>query len=245
MDAIGSERRITRAVLFEGKVDEKTLNTKKIKSDDLESKEEKLTKNMSLISCMSMPPAILKPRHPLPNSWTLWYSAGDKNLSWKKNQIEILTVTTIEDFWLMNNQVQPPSCLPSGHTMSMFRTGIIPDWEHVGNRNGGRWIIDSTKTEKETRDKGWLDKRWMEILFMLMGEHVDPDVARLVVGTEVCVRKKRNRMEVWVGDVSSMDGMAQVGRAIRSELGLKPSVKIQFSIHKEERERIVGARLTM
>jgi len=29
---------------------------------------------------------ILKPRHPLPNSWTFWYSLGDKRLAWKKNQ---------------------------------------------------------------------------------------------------------------------------------------------------------------
>jgi len=43
---------------------------------------------------------ILKPRHPLPNSWTFWYSLGDKRLSWKKNRKKISTVATIEDFWL-------------------------------------------------------------------------------------------------------------------------------------------------
>jgi len=259
--------RITRAELrSKGKVMKKDRNKKKVKFDEQEefskkldicpflstrstrsnippSKEE-LSKNMSIcpfLSTVSMPSTVLTPLTPLLNPWTLWYSAGDKNLSWKENQVKISTVATIEDFWLMYNQVQPPSCLPMGHTFSMFRAGIIPDWEHAANRDGGRWMVDSTKTEREEV----LDKRWLEVLFMLMGEKMDQDVASLVVGAEVCVRKKRDRLEVWVGDVSSMCGMVQVGRAIKSKLEVEPSSKIQFSIHKEEMAGIVGPRLTI
>merc|ERR1719186_2114393 len=39
----------------------------------------------------SIPPAILRPQHPLKTSWTFWYSVGNKNLSWEQNQVKIST----------------------------------------------------------------------------------------------------------------------------------------------------------
>merc|ERR1719186_1789618 len=43
-----------------------------------------------------MPSTVLTPLTPLLNPWTLWYSAGDKNLSWKENQVKISTVATVD-----------------------------------------------------------------------------------------------------------------------------------------------------
>ena len=51
---------------------------------------------------------------------------------------------------------------------------------------------------------------------------------------EVCVRKKGDRLEVWVGNVASMEGIVKAGRMLKSKLMLGPFDKIQFSIHKEK-----------
>merc|ERR1719154_283930 len=48
-------------------------------------------------STLSIPSTIIRPQqHPLPHSWTFWYSAGNKRLSWKQNQVKISAVSTIE-----------------------------------------------------------------------------------------------------------------------------------------------------
>jgi len=230
-------KRTTRAsLLMESRMPKKTRNKKKVKSDKLQIKNS--TKKVSssaedggleMVFSPQTPSYILKPRHPLPQSWTFWYSAGNKKLSWRQNQIKISTVSTIEDFWFIFNQVQPASCLQAGHTYSVFRGDILPDWEHEENRDGGRWMVSVDKAQRQEM----LDSRWLEVLIMLMGEHVGQTGSKLITGAEVCVRKKGDRLEVWVGDVD-MGGIVEVGREVKRKLGLGSKDKIQFSIHKEE-----------
>lgn len=38
-------------------------------------------------------------KHPLNNTWTLWYFESDKKKSWEENQREIISFETVEDFW--------------------------------------------------------------------------------------------------------------------------------------------------
>ena len=212
-----------------------------MKLDDFPGQVKSPMKNLSLVSdegidlifspSLSLPSTIIKPQHPLPHSWTFWYSAGNKRLSWKQNQVKISAVSTVEDFWLVYNQVKLASSLPVGHTYSVFRGDILPDWEDEANRDGGRWMVSWDKIERQEK----LDSRWLEILFMLMGEHMENKLARLVTGAELCVRKKGDRIEVWVGDVSDMSGMVEVGRVVKKKLGVGSSEKIQFTFHKKER----------
>ena len=245
-------RRITRAFLVsEPKSTKKSRSKKKVDCDDSPLKDQ--TSNMSLMSdegndlsysfstSLHLPSTIIKPQHPLPNSWTFWYSAGNKHLSWKQNQVKIASVATIEGFWLVYNQVKLASSLPSGHTYSVFRGNILPDWEDKANREGGRWMASWDKIERQEM----LDTRWLEVLFMLIGEHMDKKVARLVTGAEVCVRKKLDRIEVWVGDVSDMARMLEVGRLVKKKMEVGSINKIQFSIHREEREGVVGPILML
>ena len=49
--------------------------------------------------------------------------------------------------------------------------------------------------------KEMLDNRWLEVIYMLLGEQVEEGAIKTVVGAEACVRKKGDRLEVWVGDV--------------------------------------------
>eukprot|EP00092_Neocalanus_flemingeri_P012749 GFUD01013738.1.p1 GENE.GFUD01013738.1~~GFUD01013738.1.p1 ORF type:complete len:292 (-),score=85.65 GFUD01013738.1:88-963(-) len=187
-----------------------------------------------------IPPVIQRPQHHLNTSWTFWYSAGNKNLSWKQNQVKISTVSTIEQFWLVTSQLKSPSNIPTGHTFSVFRAGVVPDWEDVANIEGGRWMVSCPKVEREDR----LDSRWLEMLFMMVGEHSE-EFAGLVIGAEACVRKQGDRLEVWVKDVSILKGVVGVGRMVKSKLGLDTSKRIKFSTHKEDKEGVKGPRLAL
>jgi len=192
------------------------------------------------VSITSIPKVIMRPQHPLATSWTFWYSVGNKNLSWEQNQVKISTVSTIEQFWFVTSQLRLPSNIPTGHTYSVFRGGVLPDWEDVANVEGGRWMITCSKVEKVDR----LDSRWREVLFMMVGEHMG-ESSREVNGAEACVRKKGDRLEVWVKNVSMMKDVLDIGRKIKNKLGLDTSRKIKFALHKEDKEGVKGPRLAL
>ena len=126
-------------------------------------------------------------------------------------------------FWLTYNQVKLASDLPAGFTYSVFRRGILPDWEDVGNREGGRWMARFSKKER----KEMLENRWLEVLYMLLGEEVEEGGGKVVVGAEACVRKKSDRLEVWVGDAGSMEGVVKTGKMLKNKLRVED--KIGFS----------------
>jgi len=191
-------------------------------------------------SLASIPRVIMRPQHHLCTSWTFWYSVGDKNLSWEQNQKKICTVSTIEQFWYVISQLKPPSSIQAGHTYSVFRAGVLPDWEDEDNVEGGRWMISCLKVERENK----LDTMWQEILFMLVGEHLE-EFSGLVNGAEACARKKGDRLEVWVKEVSLMKGVVDVGRRVKEKLGLESNRKMKFSLHKEDKEGVKGPRLAL
>ena len=80
-----------------------------------------------------------------------------------------------------------------------------------------------------------LDIRWMEVLVLLMGDHVGQLGSRLITGAEVCVRKNGDRLELWVADIE-MVGIVEVGRLMKERLRLDPKENVQFSMHKENIE---------
>jgi len=186
----------------------------------------------------SIPKVILRPQHQLQSSWSFWFSVGDKNLSWERNQIKICTVSTIEQFWYVTCQLQPPSNISTGHTYSVFRAGVLPDWEDMANVSGGRWMIPCPKRERDEK----LNEMWQDILIMMVGEHME-EYSGLVNGAEACLRKKGDRIEVWMKDVGLMKGVVEIGRKIKERLKLDASRKLRFSIHKEDQEGVKGPRI--
>ncbi|KAH1013573.1 hypothetical protein HUJ04_002551 [Dendroctonus ponderosae] len=81
-------------------------------------------------------------KHPLQNVWTLWYYENDRNQSWEKNQREISSFDTVEDFWSLYNHIKPASELKQGTDYSLFKKGIMPMWEDNANKKG-IWTSDA------------------------------------------------------------------------------------------------------
>uniref|UniRef100_A0A1B0G3A1 EIF-4F 25 kDa subunit n=1 Tax=Glossina morsitans morsitans TaxID=37546 RepID=A0A1B0G3A1_GLOMM len=82
-------------------------------------------------------------KHPLQNTWTLWYLENDRTKSWEDMQNEIMSFDTVEDFWR-------------------------PMWEDAANKKGGRWVITLNRSPKTEVDNLWLD-----VLLCLIGEAFD------------------------------------------------------------------------
>ena len=60
-----------------------------------------------------------------------------------------------------------------------------------------------------------------------------------LLGVQVCVRGKEDRVEVWLGKTTDMTEVAAVGRKIKMQLG-QGLAKMEFSIHNEEKEGFKG-----
>ena len=69
-------------------------------------------------------------------------------------------------------KIKLASKLPAGQTYAVFRKGIVPDWEDAANKDGGRWLLHYEKRERAAR----LDERWMEVLLMTLGNHLNSAV---------------------------------------------------------------------
>lgn len=190
-------------------------------------------------SLASIPKIIMRPQHNLGSTWTFWYSVGNKNLSWEQNQMKISTVSTVEQFWFLTSQLKHPSSIPVGHTYSVFRTGILPDWEDKNNCDGGRWMMTFSRKDRDEI----FDVKWQELLVLMVGEHF-PHAESVINGAEACIRKKGDRLEVWLCDASGMIDVIEVGRSIKEKLA-DSCKNVRFSLHKEDKDGIKGPRLSL
>jgi len=190
-------------------------------------------KNLSIAPKNEATETISKPemiiKHPLQNSWTLWYFKNVNSQTWKDNQRQVCTVSTVEDFWALYNYTDTPSSLSPPSDYSFFKEGIFPDWEDDCNKDGGRWIINFEKSQKFSEA---LDEHWTEVLLFLIGEQAD-DCAHLLNGAVVNVRNKCNRIAIWLSAHNIAHEVDKIGNMIERRLRLKE--KIAFKVHKDDK----------
>lgn len=108
-------------------------------------------------------------KHPLQNSWTLWYYDNEKGKTWEACQHQIATFDTVEDFWSLYNHIKRPTEIKSGNDYSLFKNNIRPMWEDDQNKNGGRWVINLQKSFRNND----LDDLWLDVILCLIGEAFD------------------------------------------------------------------------
>jgi len=180
-------------------------------------------------------------KHPLENAWTFWYFMGDefKRLmsspgrsdteAWNMCTKNLSTVDTIEDFWQVFNYIERPSRINIDCDYCFFKKGIHPDWADFQNKYGGRWVIEWK--EQDLRCKDDVDSHWMEILFILIGEHGDP-YNDIVNGAVIQVKKNKFRIGVWLKVYKNEAAVRHIGKLVKERLGLR--FNIPFQVHGEE-----------
>merc|ERR1712029_828129 len=164
-------------------------------------------------------------KHPLHNTWTLWFFKNDKRFDWETNQRPVIEFATVEDFWALHNHIEPASRLQVGCDYSLFKKGIKPMWEDPMNKEGGRWLVNLDKPNTSRNvpmDPAFekfhthaLDEFWTELLLLLIGEAFGPDTGELVNGAIVNIRGRGDKVSVWMSSSTEKEAILEVGRKIR------------------------------
>uniref|UniRef100_A0A1A9ZU78 eIF-4F 25 kDa subunit n=1 Tax=Glossina pallidipes TaxID=7398 RepID=A0A1A9ZU78_GLOPL len=164
-------------------------------------------------------------KHPLQNTWTLWYLENDRTKSWEDMQNEIMSFDTVEDFWSLYNHIKPPSDIKIGSDYSLFKKGIRPMWEDAANKKGGRWVITLNRSPKTDVDNLWLD-----VLLCLIGEAFDH--SDQVCGAVVNIRNKNNKISIWTANGDNKEAALEIGHKLRDALRLGRQ-NLQYQLHQD------------
>ncbi|XP_028127846.1 eukaryotic translation initiation factor 4E-1A [Diabrotica virgifera virgifera] len=166
-------------------------------------------------------------KHPLQNAWTLWYYENDRTQAWEKNQKEIATFQTVEDFWSLYNHIKPSSELRQGTDYSLFKKGIRPMWEDDANKRGGRWLLS---LEKKQRNND-LDRYWLDIILCLIGEAFEN--SEEICGAVVNIRQKGDKIAVWTADAQNSHAVLEIGSKLKERLHIPSRVTLGYQLHKD------------
>ncbi|XP_032599176.1 eukaryotic translation initiation factor 4E1 isoform X2 [Drosophila grimshawi] len=165
-------------------------------------------------------------KHPLQNTWTLWYLENDRTKSWEDMQNEITSFDAVEDFWSLYNHIKPPSEIKLGSDYSLFKKGIRPMWEDAANKQGGRWVITLTKASKND-----LDNLWLDVLLCLIGEAFDH--SDQICGAVVNIRGKSNKISIWTANGNNEEAALEIGHKLRDALRLGRQNLLHYQLHKD------------
>lgn len=167
-------------------------------------------------------------KHPLQNTWALWFFKNDRNKSWSDNLRLVTKFSTVEDFWAIYNHIQLSSKLHAGCDYNLFKDGIQPMWEDQRNKDGGKWQFQLGKQHRSND----LDKYWLETLLLLIGEGFGED-SECVNGGVVQVRGKGDKSAIWLSEGKDIDAITRIGDVYKTRLGLPKKIAIQFYSHKD------------
>lgn len=185
----------------------------------------------ALISKDKLEPSLGDPeyymKHPLQNTWALWFFKNDRSKRWEDNLRLVTKFDTVEDFWALYNHIQLSSRLQMGCDYNLFKDGVQPMWEDDENKHGGKWLLQLTKQQRQSE----LDRCWLETLLCLIGEGFGADSDE-VNGGVVNVRHRGDKTALWT-KTTSKSSMMRIGEIYKSRLGLPKKVSIVFQSHKD------------
>lgn len=167
-------------------------------------------------------------KHPLQNTWALWYFKNDKRNNWLDNQKVITTFSTVEDFWALFNYIQPASRLSPGCDYSLFKEGIQPMWEDEHNKHGGRWLVNLDKRKRGVE----LDRFWLETVLCLIGESFD-ECSDEICGAVINIRPKGDKLGLWTRNATQKDANIKIGKIFKSRLNFPQDVVIDYEAHTD------------
>ncbi|KAL7269115.1 eukaryotic translation initiation factor 4E [Rhizina undulata] len=180
-------------------------------------------------------------KHPLMNKWTLWFTkppttkGGD---NWQDCLKEVVTFDSVEEFWGVYNNITKTSDLAIRSDYHLFKAGVRPEWEDSQNKNGGRWAYQFK--EKRTIP---IDELWLHVMLAAIGETLEPEGVKEVMGVVVNIRKGFFRIGLWTrisigggrggGNGKNRETLMEIGKRFKEVLRLNDKEQVEFSGHTE------------
>ncbi|CAJ0930338.1 unnamed protein product, partial [Mesorhabditis belari] len=163
-------------------------------------------------SAMSDQESTPRSLHPLKNTWTYWY-LNDQHEDWESRLKRVCSVSTVEEFWALQNNIKPPSMLKMTCDYNFFKNDIQPMWEVPENKNGGRWLIALEKNASPEM----MDIIWIELVTSMIGEQYGEDMEK-ISGLVCNVRNKGSKISMWTSDHNDDDANMRIGKIIARTL---------------------------
>jgi translation initiation factor 4E len=185
-------------------------------------------------------------KHPLMNEWTLWFTKppSGKGDNWNDLLKEVVTFSSVEEFWGIYNNITPTSELGLKADYHLFKKGIRPEWEDQQNKHGGKWSY-SFKDKRAVP----IDELWLHAQLAAIGETLENDDDKEVMGVVVNVRKGFYRIGLWTRTVGKSlpndkrtegrsvakgkEVLESIGRRFKEVLRLKDADIVEFSGHTD------------
>jgi translation initiation factor 4E len=181
-------------------------------------------------------PADQKMYHPLHNKWTMWFTGPaatkgkareDSTKHWQSAVKKILDFDTVEAFWGLFNNLQPPSLLANKNDYHVFKDGIRPEWEDKANDKGGKWQL-------EYQNKEDLNRAWTYVVLAMIGEQFEDSDE--ICGAVVSIRPKRCRLALWTRNSNNEQAQLRIGAGLKKfvEAG---NQKIAYQTHDQSKHQ--------
>lgn len=105
--------------------------------------------------------------------------------------------------------------MPPGSDYHLFKQGIEPKWEDTANAQGGKWVFNLKKGQRETISDHWLHtvgaiplQTHQQVLAVIGSYFEDSEE---ITGCVVSVRKSGDRIALWTRDAANEATCIRVG----------------------------------
>ncbi|KAF2102374.1 eukaryotic translation initiation factor 4E [Rhizodiscina lignyota] len=183
-------------------------------------------------------------KHPLMNSWTLWFTKppSGKGDNWNELLKEVISFDSVEEFWGIYNNITPASELAMKSDYHLFKTGVRPEWEDSQNKHGGKWAFQFK--DKKTIN---IDALWLHVMLAAIGETLEDENDSEVMGVVVNVRKGFYRIGLWTrttgspergknanaGKAGNAETLLKIGKRFKEALSVGDGDVVEFSGHAD------------
>lgn len=169
--------------------------------------------------------------HELEYTWKMWYSvpANKKDAGFGEGMHELGKIASVEEFWVIQDNLTAISELPQRVDYMVFKEGIEPKWEDARNASGGSWQILIPKEDENA------DKIWTNMVLAMLAEQFDEAASKQICGAFCAPRSKLYRFELWTSDCADDVTVNLIGKSLREMLSrdglLSASVELKYMKH--------------
>lgn len=170
-------------------------------------------------------------KHPLQYSWTMSFFLPSQTKqdikTFQSNITEACTFKTVEDFWRFFNNLRDIDRLPMRSDYYLFKTGIIPAWEHDANAHGGKWVVEFNRQDREA-----INRAWMNTTLACIGESFGAESEDLC-GIVVSVRNKKFRISLWTKTASNSVLQKRIGVQLKKYMDVSNCPEMNYQPHHD------------
>ncbi|KAF6019701.1 hypothetical protein EB796_021929 [Bugula neritina] len=174
---------------------------------------------------------------PLNSTWTFWIDRstyGSSAAQYEANLQKVYTVSTVEEFWSVYNNMPEPSTVENRCSYHLMRGDRKPMWEDPAHLTGGNWKLKCAKFHS--------NEVWKELLLAVIGEKLSESLVEgdEIGGVSISVRDRDDVLQIW-NTKSSLAGNANIHDSLTS---LLPQVEFLTFFYKafESHEAFEGRK---